>query len=99
MARKYTHIKMMEEEMVKLKEEGKTKSEIAEQFGLSKEQVKNWISRYNRSERKKEAGVLPRRPGRQPNGFKLPEQEKDYEIKRLKIPKWKSSSMENRTRS
>jgi transposase len=85
MARKYTHIKKIEAEILEMKSQGKTKREIAEHFGLSKEQVKNLINRHNRAERKKEAGILPRRKGRPPKGYVLTEQEKDNEIKRLKM--------------
>ena len=85
MARKYMHIGKISAEIFRMKAEGKTKREIAEHFGLSKEQVKNLINRHNRAERQKAAGILPRRQGRPPKGYKPTEQEKDNEIKRLKM--------------
>ena len=85
MARKYTNMKVMEAQILKMREEGKTKREIAEHLGLNKEQVKNWINRYNQAQRRFENGILPRRRGRPPKGYKPTEQEKDNEIKRLKM--------------
>ena len=49
--RKYTHIKVLEPEIIEMKESGKTKREIAEHFGLTKEQVKELLKRYRRRER------------------------------------------------
>lgn len=40
--RKYTHVKGLEPEIIEMKESGKTKREIAEHFGLTTEQVKNF---------------------------------------------------------
>jgi len=42
MARKYTHMKELEAQILEMRKEGKSKREIAEHFGLSKEQVKNY---------------------------------------------------------
>ena len=85
MARKYEHIKKIASEIFEMKAKGYTKREIAEYFGLSKEQVKNLINRHNRAEREKKLGILPKRKGRPPKGYVPTEQEKDNEIKRLKM--------------
>ena len=85
MARGYTHMKVLEAQLLELRREGKTKREIAEHFGLNKEQVKNWINRHKQAQRRHEAGIVPRRRGRPPKGYKPTEQEKDNEIKRLKM--------------
>ena len=34
----------------KMREEGRTRQEIADTLGLEKEQIKNWINRYNREQ-------------------------------------------------
>jgi transposase len=70
MARGYTHMKVLEAQILEMRREGRTKREIAEHFGLNKEQVKNWISRYNQAQRRIEFGILPRRRGRPPKGYK-----------------------------
>ena len=85
--RKYTHIKIVESEIVKMKESGKTKREIAEHFGLTIEQVKELLKRYRRRERKIAAGIMPRPKGR-PRKDAAPrdlETEQAYEINRLKM--------------
>ena len=85
MARKYTHMKLLEAQIQEMRQQGKTKREIAEHLGLSKEQVKNWISRHNQAQRRLKNGIMPRRRRRSPKGYKPTEQEKDNEIKRLKM--------------
>ena len=85
--RKYTHIKILESEIVKMNESGKTKREIAEHFGLTIEQVKELLKRYRRRERKIAAGIMPRPKGR-PRKDAAPrdlETEQAYEIDRLKM--------------
>ena len=72
--------------MLEMKAFGKTNREIAERFGFKdKYVVKEWVKRYNRRIRKMEAGILPRRRGRPPKGYMTTEQEKDNEIRRLKM--------------
>ena len=62
--RNYTHIKILEPEILAMKEAGKTKREIAEHYGLKIEQVKELLKRYRRRERKIIAGIQPRSQGR-----------------------------------
>lgn len=40
---------------------GKRRREIAESLGLEKKQIKDWINRYNRNERRLNAGILPKK--------------------------------------
>ena len=63
--RKYTHIQALEQEILRMRQGGATRQEIADRFGLSKSQVKNWINRYNRKQAKLEAGIMPRPKGDQ----------------------------------
>ena len=68
MFRQYRHIEEYAEEILRLKEEGKTKAEIGKQLGFSKEQIHNFISRHNEKQRKIAAGIAIKkkgRPGRQ----------------------------------
>ena len=85
MPRKYTHIKGIEPEVFEMKRSGYTNREIAEHFGPTKNQIVKLITRHNNRQKKIEAGIEIRNRGRQPKGFKGPEHEKDYEIKRLRM--------------
>jgi len=85
MKRSYTHIKLIEEEINELRESGHTRKEIADKFGLTIIQIKNLVNRRNRMEKKIEAGVMPRRRGRPPKGHQATVEEKDNEIKQLRM--------------
>ena len=86
MARPYTHVQAVEKEMLEMKAEGKTNREIAEYFGFQdKYVVKRWVKRSNRRMRQMEAGITPRRRERPPKGYVPTEQEKENEIRRLKM--------------
>lgn len=85
--RKYTKVEAFEAEMIAMREAGKTRQEIADYLGLEKAQIKNWINRYNRKQRKEAAGIMLRPKGRPrkdaaPRGLIA---EQAYEIKRLKM--------------
>ena len=85
--RNYTHVKILEPEIVEMRESGKTKREIAEHFGMTTEQVKELLKRYRRRERKIAAGITPRHKGR-PRKDAPPRDvvaEQAYEINRLKM--------------
>lgn len=64
MARNYTKMKILAEEVFRRKEAGETNREIGELFGLSKYQIKQLVARENRKRRKMESGYLPRPQGR-----------------------------------
>ena len=85
--RKYTHVKVLEPEILKMRETGKSKREIAEHFGLTIEQVKELVKRYRRKERKISAGIIPKPQGHPRKGaaHRNSEAELVYEINRLKM--------------
>ena len=66
-----------EEIIIAMREAGKSRQEIADELNLTKEQIKNWVTRYNRKVEKQGKGIpaLPRDI--------LAEQA--YEIHRLKM--------------
>ena len=66
MGREYTHVKAREEEILRLREAGKTRQEIADELGLTKEQIKGWVKRYNRRQAEKEEIKVPKGRGRKP---------------------------------
>ena len=98
MPRSYGHMKEYEKEILKLKEEGYTKREIGEKLGFTKEQIHNFITRYNANQRKLAAGIALRRKGRPPKDTVVSEQDKVTELKYIlarKEAKIKSLEMEN----
>ena len=98
MARSYRHISQYENEILELKAQGKTKREIAEHFGFSLEQVHNFITRYNKRQRKLQAGVELHRKGRPPKDYEITEDMKINELKYIiarKDSKIRRLEMEN----
>ena len=83
--RKYTHMKELEVQILSMRESGMTRQEIADELGLKKDQIKNWIARYNRRgtlllrEPKQNAKGRPRKDG-QP-----PKQDIQKELDRLRM--------------
>ena len=73
MARSYKHIKGYENEILEMRREGKTRKEIGDALGFSKEQIKDFLYRYNQKQKRLAAGIEPRPKGRpRKNGFKVP---------------------------
>jgi DNA-binding CsgD family transcriptional regulator len=98
MPRGYRHIQEYEEEILRLKEEGKTKREIGKILGFSYEQVHSYITRYNRKQRKIEAGDAIKRKGRPPKDYQVNEADKAAQLRYIiarKDAKIKSLEMEN----
>ena len=62
--RKYTHVQVMEKQIVSMREAGMTRQEIADELGLEKEQIKNWVARYNRRKADLLQGLLTKPKGR-----------------------------------
>jgi len=65
MVKKNTSIKAREKEIIALREAGKTRQEIADELGFTKEQIKGWVKRYNRRIAETGSG-LPRQRERKP---------------------------------
>jgi DNA-binding CsgD family transcriptional regulator len=98
MARSYTHIQQYEKEILELKEQGLTHKEVGEQLGFTQKQVKKFIERYRRKERKIAAGKLIKRKGRPPKDNRFTETNKVSELKYIiarKDAKIKALEMEN----
>ena len=64
MARKYTKIEILTEEVFRRKAKGETNREIAESYGLSKNQIKQLVARQNRKKRAIANGYVPLPKGR-----------------------------------
>lgn len=87
MSRKYVKIDEYGKEILEMKAQGKTSREIAQVLGVDRECIRNWVFRYNRQQRKMEAGIHPRPKGR-PRKDAQPRDiiaEQAYEIQRLKM--------------
>lgn len=98
MARSYRHIQQYEEEILELTREGITQRKIAEQLGFTKEQVKGFIKRQHKKERKLAAGLALRKKGRPRKGELVTETDKINELKYIiarKDAKIKTLEMEN----
>lgn len=79
--RQWTRIKEYEETILSMRAEGKIRQEIADELGLTKQQIKDWICRYNRRVSSAGSG-LPNQRGRR---AAVTLQEYKYENKRLKM--------------
>ncbi len=98
MPRSYIHIKEYEKEILELKEQGLTKREIGNKLGFSKDQIHNFISRYNENQRRVSAGIALKRKGRPPKDCVVKEEDKIAELRYIltrKEAKIKSLEMEN----
>ncbi len=61
--RKWTDIKAIEAGIIEMRKAGKSRQEIADYFGLSKKQIVDWVTRYNREQARLAQGISPRRKG------------------------------------
>lgn len=98
MPKKYRHIQQYEKEILELKSKGYTRKEIGEKLGFTAEQIHDFTKRYNRKQRKLEAGIALRKKGRPPKDYVVSEQDKVAELKYIlarKESKIKSLEMEN----
>ena len=98
MPRNYRHIQEYEKEILELRENGYTRREIAEKYGMSIEQIKSFINRYNKKQCKIEAGIALKKKGRPPKDYTVSEQDKLSELKYIlarKEAKIKTLEMEN----
>lgn len=64
MSRQYTHVQELLPSVLAMKGEGCTLREIANHFGLTREQIKGLCKRARQKERKIEKGYLPKPKGR-----------------------------------
>ena len=99
MPREYRRVNQYKEEILNLKEQGLTQREIGERLGLTKKQVHNFITLYNRNQRKLDAGIALKKKGRPPKDFVVREEDKIAELKYIlarKEAKIKSLEMENK---
>ena len=68
MPRKYSHIQEHEKEIIELRSQGMTLRQIGEKLGFTYKEMRGFLSRYNRKQRKLVAGVPPKPKGRPRKG-------------------------------
>ena len=98
MPREYRHMQEYEREIIELYEKGLTLREIGEKFGFTYKQMREFKTRYNRKQKKLEAGIALKRKGRPPKDYAVSEQDKVAELKYIlarKEAKIKRLEMEN----
>ena len=64
MSRQYTHVQGLLPSVIAMKEKGYTYRQIADQFGMEKEQIEALCSRERRKQQKIEEGDIPQPKGR-----------------------------------
>lgn len=82
--RTWTDIKSIEREILEMRAAGKTRQEIADELGLTKIQVKNWVSRYNREQARQDTGLRRKQRGRPRKTALTTEAEYQHELSRLR---------------
>jgi len=98
MPRNYRHIQEYEEEILRLRNEGLTRREICERFGFTKKQLMDFITRYNKKQRKIAAGIAIKKKGRPPKDYQVSEEDKAAQLRYIinrKDAKIKALEMEN----
>ena len=98
MPRSYQHISKYEKEILELKAQGLTRKEIGAKLGFTEKQVHNFITRYNKKQRKLKAVVALKAKGRPPKDCEITEDMKINELKYIiarKDSKIKRLEMEN----
>lgn len=85
MPRQYTHMIQVEDEILRLTEEGYTHREVAERLGFTYEQVKSFIKRAHKRQREIVSGNPPKAIGRPRKRPITTEEELRKENKRLRM--------------
>ena len=73
MSRNYRHINEYEKEILEMRRQGKSRREICEKYGFSIKQLTDFVTRYNRKQKKLAAGISIKPKGRpRKDGTELP---------------------------
>ena len=83
--RNYTHFRELESQIVAMREEGMTRTQIAEELGLTWKQVDNWVTRYNKRKAALVTGLPSKRKGRPRIRPMTTTEEYEKEIARLEM--------------
>lgn len=81
-------MKDKEEIIIAMRKAGKSRREIADQLNLSKEQIKNWVTRYNRRIKKQAEGIPTLPTGRPRKDYELTDENRvEYYKRQLRLAK------------
>ena len=83
--RRYTHMKQYEAVIAAMRDEGKSRQEIADELGCEAIQVKWCINRYNRRKRACVSFHEPKPKGRPRKDGQPPRQDIQKELERLRM--------------
>lgn len=84
--RKWTNIQEKEPLIIALRAAGMTRQEIADELGLTKQQIKWWVSRYNKRQTAlRYPQAEPKPKGRPRKDGQPPKQNIETEVKRLRM--------------
>ena len=84
--RKWSDIKSKEPLIIAMREAGMTRQEIADELGLEKQQIKWWVSRYNKRQVTiRNSQTEPKPKGRPRKDGTPPKQNIETELKRLRM--------------
>jgi transposase-like protein len=83
--RRYTRIKEYEAIIIAMRESGRTAREIADELGVERQQIKWWVSRYNKRQAIIEDGKMPTAKGRPRKDGQPPRQDPQKELERLRM--------------
>ena len=72
--------------IIAMREAGKTRQEIANELGLTKEQIKNWVNRYNKKLKKQAEGIPTLPTGRPRKDYELADENRvEYYKRQLRL--------------
>lgn len=71
-----------EEIIIAMRKAGKSRQEIADELGLTKDQIKNWVTRYNRKNEKQAKGIPTLSTGRPRKDYELTDENRVAYYKR-----------------
>lgn len=74
--------------IIAMREAGKSRQEIADELGLTKSQIKNWVTRHNRKNEKHAEGIPTLPTGRPRKDYELTEENRvEYYKRQLRLTK------------
>ena len=83
--RKWTDIQALESEIIKMRDFGMSRTQIAKELGLEWKQIDNWVTRYNKRKSAAINGQPAKRKGRPRTRPLTTIEECEIEIARLKM--------------
>ncbi len=81
-------LKDNEEIIIAMREAGKSRQEIADELGLTKSQIKSWVTRYNRKKEKQARGIPTLSTGRPRKDYELTDENRlEYYKRQVRLAK------------